>query len=49
MPDYVKIRCKERLEISIGYGTSVERLRMSRDQVDEHVTNMYNMLKNTIQ
>lgn len=33
----------------IGYGTSVERLRMSRDQVDEHVTNMYNMLKNTIQ
>lgn len=33
----------------IGYGTSVERLRMSRDQVDEQVTNMYNMLKNTIQ
>ncbi|PGM57825.1 short-chain dehydrogenase [Bacillus sp. AFS053548] len=33
----------------IGYGTSVERLGMSRDQVDAHVTNMYNMLKNTIQ
>ncbi|UPM55405.1 SDR family oxidoreductase [Gottfriedia acidiceleris] len=33
----------------IGYGTSVERLRMSRDEVDEHVTKMYNMLKNTIQ
>ncbi|PEL07603.1 SDR family oxidoreductase [Bacillus sp. AFS017336] len=32
----------------IGYGSSVERLRMSRDKVDEHVENMYNALKNTI-
>ncbi|REE78687.1 putative oxidoreductase [Paenibacillus taihuensis] len=32
----------------IGYGTSVNRLRMSRDEVDEHVANMYKMLRNTI-
>lgn len=32
----------------IGYGTSVERLRMSRDKVDEHVENMYNALKHTL-
>jgi uncharacterized oxidoreductase len=33
----------------IGYGTSVDRLRMSRDKVDEHVANMYNALKHTIE
>ncbi|MEH7442564.1 SDR family NAD(P)-dependent oxidoreductase [Bacillus sp. JJ1122] len=33
----------------IGYGSSVERLRMSRDQVDEHVANLYNAMKNTIE
>ena len=33
----------------IGYGSSQERLRMSRDQVDEYVTNMYNAMKNTIE
>ncbi|RNB91748.1 SDR family NAD(P)-dependent oxidoreductase [Brevibacillus fluminis] len=33
----------------IGYGTSVNRLRMSRDEVDEHVENMYKATKNTIE
>ncbi|WP_123042501.1 SDR family oxidoreductase [Cohnella candidum] len=33
----------------IGYGTSVARLRMSRDEVDEHVANMYKATKNTIE
>lgn len=33
----------------IGYGTSVDRLRMSRDEVDEHVENMYKAMKNTIE
>lgn len=33
----------------IGYGTSVERLRMSRDKVDEYVANMDNAMKNTIE
>ncbi|TVY10731.1 SDR family oxidoreductase [Paenibacillus cremeus] len=33
----------------IGYGTSVGRLRMSRDEVDEHVTNMYKALKSAIE
>ncbi|MFH6684609.1 SDR family NAD(P)-dependent oxidoreductase [Bacillus amyloliquefaciens] len=33
----------------IGYGSSVERLRMSRDQADEHVENMYNAMKHTIE
>lgn len=33
----------------IGYGTSVNRLRMSRDEVDEHVANMYKALKATIE
>ncbi|MGW9018853.1 SDR family oxidoreductase [Priestia megaterium] len=33
----------------IGYGTSVNRLRMSRDEVDEHVENMYKAMKNTIE
>ncbi|MEY8743022.1 SDR family oxidoreductase [Bacillales bacterium AN1005] len=35
-------------KLEIGYGTSVERLRMSRDKVDAHVENMYNALKNTL-
>jgi uncharacterized oxidoreductase len=33
----------------IGYGTSVARLRMSRDEVDEHVANMYKATKNMIE
>ena len=33
----------------IGYGTSVNRLRMSRDEVDEYVENMYKATKNTIE
>lgn len=33
----------------IGYGTSVNRLRMSRDEVDEHVENMYKAMKSTIE
>ncbi|NRD77298.1 SDR family NAD(P)-dependent oxidoreductase [Bacillus sp. BRMEA1] len=36
-------------EQEIGYGTSVERLRMPRDKVDEYVENMYNAMKNTIE
>lgn len=32
----------------IGYGSSVERLRMSRDKIDEHTANMYNALKNSM-
>ncbi|WP_040203472.1 SDR family oxidoreductase [Neobacillus jeddahensis] len=36
-------------KIEIGYGTSVNRLRMSRDEVDEHVENMYKAMKNTIE
>ncbi|QIZ08587.1 SDR family NAD(P)-dependent oxidoreductase [Priestia megaterium] len=33
----------------IGYGTSVARLRMSRDDVDQHLENMYKAMKNTIE
>lgn len=33
----------------IGYGTSVARLRMSRDEVDAHVANMYKATKSTIE
>jgi len=33
----------------IGYGTSVARLRMSRDDVDAHVANMYNAFKGSLQ
>jgi uncharacterized oxidoreductase len=33
----------------IGYGTSVDRLRMSRDEVDEYVEKMYMATKNTIE
>ncbi|AZN38794.1 SDR family oxidoreductase [Paenibacillus albus] len=33
----------------IGYGTSVNRLRMSRDEVDQHVANMYQMLRGAIE
>lgn len=36
-------------KLEIGYGSSVERLRMSRDKVDEHVANMYNAMKNTME
>lgn len=33
----------------IGYGSSVDRLRMSRDEVDEHVANMYKAMKSSIE
>ncbi|MFH5186008.1 SDR family oxidoreductase [Paenibacillus sp. TAB 01] len=33
----------------IGYGSSVNRLRMSRDEVDAHAENMYNAMKNAIE
>ncbi|ABS75257.1 SDR family NAD(P)-dependent oxidoreductase [Bacillus velezensis] len=33
----------------IGYGSSEERLRMSRDKADEHTANMYNAMKHTIE
>ncbi|KAF6559291.1 SDR family NAD(P)-dependent oxidoreductase [Paenibacillus sp. EKM202P] len=36
-------------KIEIGYGTSVARLRMSRNEVDEHVENMYKATKNSIE
>ncbi|WNS46443.1 SDR family NAD(P)-dependent oxidoreductase [Paenibacillus sp. MMS20-IR301] len=33
----------------IGYGTSVERLRMSRDKIDEYAGNMYQAMKGYIE
>ncbi|TBL81351.1 SDR family oxidoreductase [Paenibacillus thalictri] len=33
----------------VGYGTSVNRLRMSRDEIDEYAKNMYAALKNLIE
>ena len=33
----------------IGYGTSVNRLRMSRDEIDEYVEKMYQATKNIIE
>ncbi|MFC4810155.1 SDR family oxidoreductase [Paenibacillus sp. GCM10023250] len=33
----------------IGYGSSVGRLRMPRDEVDQHTANMYQALKSTIE
>ncbi|WP_282940929.1 SDR family NAD(P)-dependent oxidoreductase [Paenibacillus sp. RC67] len=33
----------------IGYGTSVNRLRMSRDDIDKYAENMYKATKNTIE
>jgi len=33
----------------IGYGTSVDRLRMSRDQVDEYTTHMYQATKSMVE
>ncbi|SFM08289.1 short chain dehydrogenase [Paenibacillus sp. 1_12] len=33
----------------IGYGTSVDRLRMSRDDVDKHVENMYMAMKSAME
>jgi uncharacterized oxidoreductase len=36
-------------KIEIGYGTSEERLRISRDEIDEAVENMYNAMKSTIE
>ncbi|MBB6729309.1 SDR family oxidoreductase [Cohnella zeiphila] len=33
----------------IGYGTSVSRLRMSRDEIDQYAENMYNSLKSSIE
>lgn len=36
-------------KVEIGYGSSVDRLRMSRDEVDQHVENMYEAMKKTIE
>ncbi|WP_312096140.1 SDR family NAD(P)-dependent oxidoreductase [Niallia sp.] len=36
-------------KLEIGYGSSVNRLRMSRDDSDKHVENMYNAMKKTIE
>ncbi len=36
-------------KMEIGYGSSVNRLRMSRDELDKHVENMYNAMKKTIE
>ncbi|AIQ57435.1 SDR family oxidoreductase [Paenibacillus borealis] len=33
----------------IGYGTSVDRLRMSRDKIDEYADNMYQAMKSYIE
>ncbi|MNO07025.1 hypothetical protein D3C81_2290620 [compost metagenome] len=33
----------------IGYGSSVDRLRMSRDEADEHVAKMYKAMKKSIE
>ncbi|WP_027091595.1 SDR family oxidoreductase [Cohnella thermotolerans] len=33
----------------IGYGTSVSRLRMSRDEIDEYAEKMYNAMKDSIE
>jgi uncharacterized oxidoreductase len=33
----------------IGYGTSVDRLRMSRDEIDEYTEKMYNAMKASIE
>jgi len=33
----------------IGYGTSVDRLRMSRDEIDEYAEKMYNAMKGSIE
>jgi hypothetical protein len=33
----------------IGYGTSVDRLRMSRDEIDKYTENMYNATKDSIE
>jgi len=33
----------------IGYGSSVERLRMTRDEIDQYVETMYNAMKKTIE
>ncbi|MEK3672767.1 MULTISPECIES: SDR family oxidoreductase [unclassified Paenibacillus] len=33
----------------IGYGTSVDRLRMSRDKIDEYAVNMYQAMKSYIE
>lgn len=33
----------------IGYGSSADRLRMSRDEIDEYVEKMYHATKNTIE
>ncbi|GMA59621.1 hypothetical protein GCM10025859_00610 [Alicyclobacillus fastidiosus] len=33
----------------IGYGSSVNRLRMSRDEIDAYVEKMYQAMKSTIE
>ncbi len=36
-------------KIEIGYGSSVTRLRMSRDEIDKYTENMYKATKNTVE
>lgn len=36
-------------KMEIGYGTSVNRLRMSRDEIDEYAEKMYNAMKASIE
>lgn len=35
--------------LEIGYGTSVDRLRMSRDQIDQYAAQMYEATKSYIE
>jgi Short-chain dehydrogenase involved in D-alanine esterification of lipoteichoic acid and wall teichoic acid (D-alanine transfer protein) len=35
-------------KLEIGYGTSIERLRMSRDDIDKYAANMYQATKNML-
>jgi uncharacterized oxidoreductase len=39
----------EQGKTEIGYGTSVSRLRMSRDEIDEYAEKMYNAMKASIE
>lgn len=36
-------------KLEIGYGSSVARLRMSRDEIDKYTENMYKATKNTVE
>lgn len=38
-----------KINYPIGYGSSVARLRMSRDEIDEYTEQMYHAMKNTLE